>query len=197
MHLVTRDELIAFEADIAEAFNNAQIRAPVHLSGGNEDALIEIFQDIGIDDWVATTWRSHYHCLLKGVPPQRLRADILAGKSITLCYPAQRIVSSAIVGGVIPIALGIAAAIRSSHERVWCFVGDMSALGGAFHEARQFARRNELPITFVIEDNGISVCTPTEAAWGVSQPKSMETLTRRYRYDLPWPHAGAGQRIEF
>jgi len=199
MHLVTREELIAFEADIAAAFNNAEIRAPVHLSGGNEDQLIEIFKEVALEDWVCTTWRSHYHCLLKGVPPQKLRADIIAGKSITLCYPAQRIVSSAIVGGVIPIALGIAASIRSSHEKVWCFVGDMTARGGAFFEAEQYAMYQNLPIRFVIEDNGISVCTDTNEAWGTAEVNGdqQDVLTRVYSYDLPWPHAGAGRRVEF
>src|SRR5882672_2555148 len=102
-------DLIAFEDSIAEAFNRGEIRAPVHLTSGNEEQLIEYFsKHVGPDDWICTTWRSHYHCLLKGVPPDELRAAIMAGRSISLCFPEHRIVSSAIAGGILPIALGIA-----------------------------------------------------------------------------------------
>src|SRR5215831_4668840 len=80
----TPDTLKEFEQQIAEDFNAGKIRAPVHLAGGNEEQLIDIFSAVTKSDWVLTQWRSHYHCLLKGVPPERLRADILAGRSITL-----------------------------------------------------------------------------------------------------------------
>ena len=104
--MITKQDLIDFETDIAESFNSGQIRAPVHLYDGNEDYLINIFKNIHEDDWIFCTWRSHYQCLLKGVPAKTLKRDILAGKSITLCYPEHRIYSSAIVTGSIPIATG-------------------------------------------------------------------------------------------
>ena len=61
-------ELIDFEEEIASAFNNKKIKAPIHLHGNNESQLIKIFESIGPDDWIFSSWRSHYHCLLKGVP---------------------------------------------------------------------------------------------------------------------------------
>lgn len=198
--------LIAFEAEIAEAFNRGEIRAPVHLAGGNEDALIEVFDSVQPGDWVCGSWRLHYHCLLKGVPPARLKADVLAGRSITLTYPEHRIVSSAIVGGVLPIALGLAWSIKrsDSDDFVWAFCGDMASLGGMFAECRRYAEGHDLPIQFVVEDNGVSVCTDTADAWGQSTmfSKPMDRVAScggvtRYRYALPWPHAGAGKRIQF
>lgn len=198
--------LITFEAEIAEAFNRGEIRAPVHLAGGNEDALIEVFESVQPVDWVCGSWRLHYHCLLKGVPPARLKADVLAGRSITLTYPEHRIVSSAIVGGVLPIALGLAWSIKraGSEDYVWAFVGDMAALGGMFAECQRYAERHTLPIQFVVEDNGVSVCTDTAEAWGlktlIHSPFGRTGCNgdvRRYRYALPWPHAGAGKRIQF
>lgn len=200
----TPESLRAFEADIAAEFNAGRIRAPIHLSGGNEDQLLRIFDAVREKDWIATTWRSHYACLLKGVPPDVLKRDIMTGRSITLTYPAFRIVSSAIVGGVLPIALGLAWAVKRAcgAERVWAFVGDMTAAGGMFHECRQYARGHALPITFVIEDNGTSVCTDTRAAWGAYLPDDAFPDTEgvrvmRYGYGLPWPHSGAGQRVNF
>lgn len=198
--------LIAFEQEIAEAFNRGEIRAPVHLAGGNEDALIEVFESVRPGDWVCGSWRLHYHCLLKGVPPARLKADVMAGRSITLTYPEHRIVSSAIVGGMLPIALGVAWSIKraGSDDYVWAFVGDMAALGGMFAECQRYAERHDLPIQFVVEDNGISVCTDTAEAWGKldTWSKPMDRTggngaVRRYRYTLPWPHAGAGKRVQF
>ena len=194
---MTAEELIAFEADVAAEFNAGHIRAPVHLSGGCEDQIIEIFRDIKPEDWVCTNWRSHYHCLLKGVPPERLRADILAGKSITLTYPDFKIFSSAIVGGSLPIALGIALGIkrRGGAERVYCFLGDMTARTGTYHECLIYAIGQDLPIRYYIEDNGISVCTPTADVWGGRA--NFFCTAYRYKYKMPHHHSGAGVRVQF
>src|SRR5258708_1248610 len=109
----TSRDLIAFEEDIASCFNDKQIRAPIHLYYGCEEAMLDVFrQHVDEDDWVLCSWRSHYQCLLKGVPPQQVKAAILEGKSIGLCFPEHRILSSAIVGGVLPIATGIALGIK-------------------------------------------------------------------------------------
>jgi TPP-dependent pyruvate/acetoin dehydrogenase alpha subunit len=195
--VITKEELIAFEANIAAEFNAGHIRAPIHLSGGNEDQLIEIFQNVKQDDWVCSTWRSHYHCLLHGVPPEQVKAAIMAGRSITLCFPEYRVISSAIVGGIIPIALGLAWAEKrkGSDNKVWVFVGDMTAETGVFHECCKYASWNDLPLHLVIEDNGISVCTPTDDTWG-SWDRA-DTLEQYYEYQLKWPHSGAGKRVEF
>ena len=196
---MTVEDLIAFEAIIAEAFNLGQIRAPIHLSGGNEQQLIDIFKDVQSHDWVCTTWRSHYHCLLKGVPPEQLKADIMSGKSITLTYPEYRIISSAIVGGIIPIALGIAWSIkrREGKEKVWCFIGDMTEKAGIYHECWWYARGHDLPIMFVVENNGLSVCTDTKLVWDDNQVHKFFFYDVRYDYKLPFPHAGAGKRVQF
>lgn len=210
--LFTPEALIAFERMIADAYSAAMIKAPVHLSGGNEQQLIDIFKQVKPEDWCFSTWRSHYHALLKGVPGEQLMEDILAGHSITLNYKDQRVVTSAIVGGICPIALGVAWSIkrRLGHERVWCFVGDMTAHTGTFHECWSYAIAHRLPINFVIEDNGKSVCTDTAEVW--NSPIKHHTMIERsmpvsdmlngvetfyYAYELTWPHSGIGTRINF
>lgn len=199
--MVTKEDLIAFEEDIAQCFNNKQIRAPVHLYHGNEEKMIEIFQGVKRNDWVCCTWRNHYQCLLKGVPKEELKRRILDGKSMVMVIPEHNIVCSSIVGGIPSIAVGIAWGLKLNKppeqqfpNRVWCFVGDMSARTGAFHEAYEYAKGHCLPITWVIEDNGLSVETPTEVAWG-TYPK---TNIIRYQYkNTKFPHSGAGKRILF
>jgi pyruvate dehydrogenase E1 component alpha subunit len=206
---VTPEDLIAFERDIADAFNAGLIRAPVHLDGGNERQLIEVFKTIDRSDWICGSWRMHAKCLLHGVPPDLLKADILAGRSITLTYPDYRIISSAIVGGILPIALGIAWWIKRGGERtrVHCFLGEMTSQSGMAWECIIYARNHELPVRWIIEDNGKSVCTDTREVWGTRdlswecrEPHSFVNEAFQvvyYRYELPWPHAGAGRRVQF
>jgi pyruvate dehydrogenase E1 component alpha subunit len=197
-------ELIAFEDDIAECFANKQILAPIHLDNGNEEQIIKIFQEyqISADDWVCGTWRMHYKCLLKGVPPERLKQDILDRKSINLNYPEYNIVSSAIVGGIYPIALGIALGIKikNSPARVFCWSGDMGSETGSFYESVKYATNFKLPIYFVIEDNDKSVCTPTRETWGNTELLFEQGVTSNiiyYRYESKWPHAGGKSRVNF
>ena len=169
--LLNKEQLVAFETDIADCFNNAMIKAPVHLYDGNEEQMIDIFKNVNDEDWVFCTWRSHYQCLLKGVPQEQVKQDILEGKSITLCYPEYNIYSSAIVTGNIPIATGVALDIKrkGGSNHVWCFVGDMTSETGTFFENWKYAINHDLPITYVIEDNGKSVCTETDKVWNTNE----------------------------
>jgi pyruvate dehydrogenase E1 component alpha subunit len=199
---MTKEDLIAFEDDIAALFNAGRIRAPVHLYSGNEQQIIDAFRPVRAQDWVFCSWRSHYQCLLKGVPPALVREEILAGRSISLCFPEQRIYSSAIVGGVLPIAVGAAMSIKRSGEdaRVWCFMGEMTAETGIAHECLKYSRNHKLPIHFIVEDNEKSVCTDTREAW--NQPRlsfegANDEYVSYYRYATKYPHAGAGVRVQF
>jgi pyruvate dehydrogenase E1 component alpha subunit len=199
---MTAQELMDFETDIAREFNAGKIRAPVHLYYGNEEAIIAVFRKINSQDWVFCSWRSHYQCLLKGVPPSEVKAEIMAGRSISLCFPKHRILSSAIVTGVLPIALGVALGIkrRKGGEKVWCFMGEMTSETGVAHECIKYARSHSLPIHWVVEDNDKSVCTDTRKAWNLSKLTFEDTQApdiTYYRYSSKYPHAGAGQRVQF
>lgn len=201
-NMMTKDELIAFEEEMAALFNAGKIRAPVHLYSGNEEQIIEVFRRIRSQDWVFCSWRSHYQCLLKGVPRELVRDEILAGRSISLCFPEHRIYSSAIVGGVLPIAVGAAMSIQRRGEdcRVYCFLGEMTAETGIAHESIKYSRNHLLPIHFVVEDNEKSVCTDTREVW--NQPRlsfegAADDYVSYYRYQTKYPHAGAGVRVQF
>mgnify|MGYP001612041203 CR=1 FL=1 len=192
----TVDDLVAFEKEVAEHFNAGRIRAPVHLSGGNEQQLLGIFEEIPADSWIFGTYRSHYHALLHGVPREQVMAEIIAGRSMYWNSPKHRFFTSALVGGILPIAVGVAAGIkrRGGSERVWCFIGDMAATTGIFHESVQYADGHDLPIQFVVEDNGWSTDTPTVEAWGTTPPR---LRSRRYRYTRVWPHVNSGKFVAF
>ena len=196
---MTPAELIAFEADIAAEFNAGRIRAPVHLYDGNEEMMIEIFKHVKPGDWVCCTWRSHYQCLLKGVPPEELKAAIMDGRSISLCFPEHRIVSSAIAGGNLPIAVGLGMAIKRAggKETVWAFMGDMVAESGIAHECEKYVRNWGLPVRFIVEDNRLSVCTDTRMVWNNNGPAPRRLNDLVYEYKSKYPHAGAGVRVQF
>ncbi len=195
-------ELISFENKVADAFNSGKIKAPVHLYSNNEADLITYFKKVKKEDWITCSWRSHYQCLLKGVPQEILYESILKGNSISLCFPDYNIYSSAIVGGHISIAVGIALSLKleNSSSFVHCFLGDMTAETGIFHEAFKYSTNFDLPIRFIIEDNELSVCTDTKKAWGTKNLWYTDFKSDKiyyYKYKNKYPHAGAGVRVQF
>jgi len=199
---MNKKKLIKFEEEIANLFNQAKIKAPVHLYHGNENKIIKIFKKIKKRDWIFCSWRSHYQCLLKGVPPNKIKKEILEGKSISLCFPNYKIYSSAIVGGVLPIAVGMAISLKRKKlkDKVYCFMGEMTSETGIAHESIKYSRNKKLPIHFIVEDNGKSVCTNTRKAWSqkkLTYEKLSDKYVTYYKYKLKYPHAGVGKRVQF
>ena len=194
----SEQDLIDFEDDIISHWENGEIRGPIHLSNGNEKELIKIFNKVGIDDYVFSTWRSHYHALLHGVEPSVLKQKILDGKSITIVDKDSKFYSSAIVTGTLPIALGVAKSIKynGGDEKVWVFLGDMAFESGIFYEVHKYARNYDLPLYFVVEDNGVSTNTPTSATWNNIQREIPQDVIY-YKYESKYPHYGTGKWVVF
>ena len=93
-------------------------------------------------------------------------------------------------------------------NRVYCFVGDMAFRTGICHESMVYSISNDLPITFIIEDNGKSVGTPTQDCWGKITTFEMSIVYKElaknstvdvvhYGYTLTYPHSGTGVFVEF
>ena len=193
----TEEKLIRFEQSIVDIWEAGKIKGPVHLSNGNEVSLIEIFKRIKETDWVFSTWRSHYHWVLKGLSAEYATEIIKEGKSITMCEHEERFYASAIVGGTLPIALGVASAIKKDggDDKVWVFVGDMSFESGIFYEVHKYARNFDLPLYFVVEDNGVSTYTPTDVTWNIKREVPSDVI--HYTYKSKYPHYGSGKWIAF
>ena len=198
MESITKDELIEFEKEIGELWNDAKLPYPVHLSGGNEDQLIEIFKEIQEEDYVFSTWRSHYHYLLKGGTKEDLKTMISRGDGMHVFDKKINFVTSAIVAGSACIAAGVALALKrkGSDKHVWCFIGDGAEDEGHVYEAIRYVDGWDLPCTFIIEDNNRSVESPKEARYNKSEinwPKCV----RRYHYVCKYPHTGTGEWVDY
>lgn len=192
----TKAELIAFEKRMAEAFERGELPHLLHLSGGNEDQLIELFgQDITPADWVFGTHRSHYHYLLKGGSEERLEKLIREGRSMFIYDAKLRFVSSSIVAGCCCMAAGVAQSIKMNGGSGWvfCFVGDAGEDEGHFYEAVRWVDSRELPCVFVVENNDRSVESSIAQRWGVAKPIRLPSShIFRYTYKPTYPHAGTG-----
>lgn len=203
--MLTKEEIIAFEKEIADIFATGVIRAPVHLRSGREDALIKIFKDhhIGDADYVFGFWDSHELALLKGVPREDVKAAIVRGRSISLCFPDKKVLCSGIVGSLMGTATGVAWSLKNQGNkgRAFIFCGDMSAETGIFHEAVKYAVNFDLPVTFIVCDNGVSVMTNTRETWGDAEPWFIGTKYEKkiiyFKYTNGYPHSGLGKLIKF
>ena len=192
-----KNKLINFEILIKSLYEEGRIKAPIHLSGNNEDQLIQIFRKIKLTDWVVSNWRSHYHALLHGIPEDWLKKRILEGRSMGINSKKYKFYSSSIVGGGLPIALGLAMSIKKKKlkEKVFVFIGDMTFETGIFHETYKYSKNFNLPIKYIIEDNGLSTNTPTKLTWNKTQEPSRDIIY--YKYKRKFPHHGTGNWVLF
>ena len=203
--MITKEDLVSFEQEVAAIFATGAIRAPVHLRAGREDQLIQIFKEnkIGDDDWVFGFWDSHELALLKGVPREELKQAIVEGKSISLCFPKYKVLCSGIVGSLMGTAAGVGWALKNQKQKgcVYLFCGDMSAETGIFHEAVKYAVNFDLPVKFIVCDNGVSVMTNTREVWGSPDPwfkgTKYESKIIYFKYTNGYPHSGLGKLIKF
>ncbi len=193
---VSKEELISFERRIADRYDNGEIPYLTHLSGGNEDQLIEIFKEIEEGDYIFSTHRSHYHYLLCGGSKDDLEKKILDGKSMFVFNRKLNFFSLSIVAAAPSIAAGVAWALKrqGSKQRVWCFIGDGAEDEGHFYEAVRFADGWNLPCTFIIEDNNRSVSATCKDRRGTDKIFDWKyfNCVRRYCYTPTYPHGGSG-----
>lgn len=202
-HGHTRQSLIAFEERIRQAWEAGELPSLLHLSGGNEGQLLDIFKDIAENDWCFLSHRAHYHLLLKGMPEAELEENIRRDFSMFNFSAKRRIYQSAILGGCCGIAVGVAKSIKDAggKEHCWCFLGDGASDNGHLYEAALYATGHELPVTFIVENNNLQVETPVEVRRGEYHWRFDLTApcVREYFYTPRWPHAGSGcaHQIEF
>lgn len=202
IHNHTKESLIAFESRVQAAWEAGELPSLLHLSGGNEEQLIAIFDEALDGDWFFFSHRNHYHSLLAGISEESVMQDIRDDRSMFRFSRERKVFSSAILGGNCAIAVGVAMALKAegTQNRVWCFLGDGAEENGHFYEAVLYVSGHNLPVEFIIEDNSMQVDTPKMVRRGMDGGL-LDTwpCVSRYKYKSTWPHAGSGskQHIDF
>ncbi len=190
----TKNELIEFVDKMAEHHDAGRLPFAIHLPGGNEEQLIDIFKDIKEGDYVISTHRNWYHALLHGLPPEEVEQKILDGRSMFMFDRKRNFYVSAIIGGTPAIAAGIAWALKKkgSTQKVWCFIGDGIEDTGHFAEAVRYVDGFELPCKFIIEDDNMAVETPKKFRWNTNKNLVWPDCVDRYHYTKSRPHIRTG-----
>lgn len=154
-----------FEEKCAELYGEEKIRGFLHLYIGEEADAVGVMEALEPDDAVVATYREHGHALLRGVAMNAVMAEMYGraegcsrghGGSMHLFDAATRFYGGhAIVGGGLPIAVGLGLADRmQGKERVTaCFFGEGAVAEGEFHESMNLAALWKLPVLFICENN--------------------------------------------
>ena len=160
-----------FEDKCAELYTQEKIRGFLHLYDGEEAIAAGIIPLLEERDRIVATYREHGHALARGVPMDRVMAEMFGkaegcsggrGGSMHLFDAGTNFYGgNAIVGGGLPLAAGTALADRMRGEdRVTaCFFGEGAVAEGEFHETMNLAELWDLPVLFVCENNGYAMGT--------------------------------------
>ncbi|HZL54973.1 MAG TPA: pyruvate dehydrogenase (acetyl-transferring) E1 component subunit alpha [Solirubrobacteraceae bacterium] len=163
-----------FEEKCVELYSATKIRGFLHLYIGEEAVAVGVIEALGGDDAIVATYREHGHALVRGVPPGAIMAEMYGkvegcsrgrGGSMHLFDAATRFYGgNAIVGGGLPLALGLALADKlAGRSRVTaCFFGDGAVAEGEFHESMNLAALWGLPVLFCCENNRYAMGTALE-----------------------------------
>jgi pyruvate dehydrogenase E1 component subunit alpha len=163
-----------FEEKCAELYSLGKIRGFLHLYIGEEAVAVGAMQALTPEDGVVATYREHGHALARGMPAGALMAEMFGkangcsrgrGGSMHLFDAGRRFFGGyAIVGGGLPIAVGLALADRlQARPRITaCFFGDGAVAEGEFHESLNLAALWKLPVLFLCENNRYAMGTALE-----------------------------------
>jgi pyruvate dehydrogenase E1 component alpha subunit len=163
-----------FEERASQGYTRAEIGGYCHLNLGEEATVVGLLAAMRPDDYLFTNYREHGYAIAKGIEPGRVMAELYGrttgtskgwGGSMHLFDADARLLGGyGIVGGQVPLATGAALAIdyRGGDEVVVCQMGDGTTNIGAFHEALNIAALWNLPIVYVVVNNGLGMGTTVE-----------------------------------
>lgn len=173
-HLLTpKDDFVSrlreFESRLQA--NLSEIFCPVHLCLGQEGVPAALHEVIRPEDWLFSSHRAHGHYMAKGGDMDSLWDEIMGletginggfSGSQEFSDVNRRFHCSAIVGGLIGVATGAAMAMKQdgSDAIVVCVFGDAAVEQGVAWESFNYAALHQLPISYICENNGLSIQVP-------------------------------------
>jgi pyruvate dehydrogenase E1 component alpha subunit len=168
-----------FETKCDELYREKKITGVyMHLYSGHEATGVGSLAALRESDNVITAYRDHGIALARGVDANRIMAEMMGkktgtsggkGGSMHLASREHNFWGGyAIVGGHLPLAVGIAMEPRYNNrdDVVLCFVGDGATNNGYFHESLNMSQIWHLPVVWVIENNLVGMGTRVEDASG-------------------------------
>jgi pyruvate dehydrogenase E1 component alpha subunit len=187
-----------FEDKCVELYSAGEIRGFVHLYIGEEAVGVGVNQALTADDNIVSTYREHGHAVARGLPLDSLMGEMYGkvtgcshgrGGSMHLFDVSRRFYGgNAIVGGGLPLAIGIALAdkLRATGRVTACFFGDGAVAEGEFHECMNLAALWDLPVLFCCENNLYAMGTALDRAQAQT-----DLALRAGSYGMPaWPVDG-------
>lgn len=185
-------EIRKFEDQVHKIFLTGTIPGFVHLYAGEEAIAVGVCAHLNEKDYITSTHRGHGHCIAKGCDLNGMMAEIF-GKETGLCkgkggsmhiadLDVGMLGANGIVGGGFPLAVGagLTAYVEGTNGVTVCFSGDGANNHGTFHEGINIAAALNLPVVFVVENNGFGEATPFEYA---TSAKSI--VDRAQAYNIP------------
>jgi pyruvate dehydrogenase E1 component alpha subunit len=181
-----------FEEKCAELYSAGKIRGFLHLYIGEEAVAVGSMQALRPEDAVVATYREHGHALARGISMDRLMAEMYGkhegcshgrgGSMHVFDAQARFYGGNAIVGGGLPIAVGLALAdqMRQRPRVTACFFGDGAVAEGEFHESLNLAALWKLPVLFLCENNLYAMGTRLERA-----QSQTDLVTKAQSYLMP------------
>ncbi|TPQ41460.1 MULTISPECIES: thiamine pyrophosphate-dependent dehydrogenase E1 component subunit alpha [Cupriavidus] len=160
-----------FEERLHVDFGRGDIPGFVHLYAGEEAAGVGILHHLHDGDRIASTHRGHGHCIAKGVDPVAMMKEIYGkkggscngkGGSMHIADLSKGMMgANGILGAGAPLICGaaLAAKFRGKGEVGITFSGDGASNQGTFLESLNLAAVWNLPVIFVIENNGYAEST--------------------------------------
>jgi pyruvate dehydrogenase E1 component alpha subunit len=167
-----------FEERCAELYQQGKIGGFLHLYIGQEATGVGIGAALRENDHVITAYRDHGIALAKGLETNAVMAEMLGkqtgvsggkGGSMHLASLEKRFWGGhGIVGGHLPLAAGIAlkAQYMEQDEVVVAMMGDGSTNIGYFHESLNLSAVWDLPVVWLVENNGYGMGTAVDRAAG-------------------------------
>lgn len=185
-------EIRHFEEQCNRAFRTGKVGGYLHLYIGQEAVSQGVLHNCKPGDQVVSSYRDHAHCLVLGSDAGRVMAEILGrstgvshgkGGSMHLFDKEHGFAGGyGIVGGNIPIAVGIGWALKykKTDNICVCYIGDGAMNSGAFHESLNMTALYKLPVLFVLENNGYAMGTSVERSHA-----NTDLASRANSYNIP------------
>ena len=154
-----------FEDRCVQLYGELKIRGFLHLCNGEEAVAVGTMRALEPGDAVVSTYREHGHALARGLSMGPLMAELYGkqsgssggrgGSMHIFDVPHRFYGGNAIVGGGLPLALGLALSQKLQHQPdiTACLFGDGAVAEGEFHESMNLAALWHLPVLFLCENN--------------------------------------------